>query len=82
MSDYQKMRTKSIRTASWESNVMIHGIQWGVERRGWVGPQQTLTGDNSGRIREGHNSQIPDRGGHPHGQVHYREKSQDKVRLV
>ena len=53
-----------------KNNVMIHGIQGG-----WVGLQQRkVMGDNSGRIREGFNSSILDRGGHPHGQVYHREE--------
>ena len=47
-----------------------------------MGPQQTLVGDNSGRIGKGHSSQILDRGGYPHGQVYHGEKSQDKASLV
>jgi hypothetical protein len=65
-----------------ECDVMIHGIQLGIERGGWVGSQQALMCDNSGKIREGHSSQSLNRGGHPHGQVYHRKKSPDKVSLV
>jgi len=34
-----------------------------------------VRGDNSGRIREKHNSPILDRGGYPHGQPYHREES-------
>jgi len=39
--------------------MFLYMVHTGVERRDWVGPRQTLMGNNSGRIREGHGIQNP-----------------------